>query len=278
MDWSLVLISQGIQTIIHHSDEGGWSLMVASRDLTPAVRVLRQYRLENTRWPWRQTLFDRDLLFDWGCLGWVLLIGVFFWISENAADLRTAGMMDRLAVTTGEWWRLFTAVLLHADLGHFAANASIGLVLLGLAMGRYGTGVGLLAAFVAGVGGNVATLTLYSGEHRSLGASGMVMGCLGLLAAQSVSLWREHPRGPKYVLTGIVGGVMLFVLLGLSPGTDVMAHFGGFASGVILGVVLALVPRLTKSSAGNIFAGIVFTALVILSWWLALGAHAGATR
>lgn len=278
MDWSLVLISQGIQTIIHHSEDGGWSLMVASRDLTPAVRVLRQYRLENTRWPWRQTFFDHDLLFDWGSAGWVLLIGVFFWISESAASVRMVGMMDRLAVSTGEWWRLFTAVLLHADLGHLAANAGIGVVLLGLAMGRYGTGVGLLAAFLAGAGGNVTTWMLYSGVHRSLGASGMVMGCLGLLAAQSVSLWREHPRGPKYVLTGIVGGVMMFVLLGLSPGTDVMAHFGGFASGVILGAMLAPVPRLTKSSAGNVFAGIVFTSLVILTWWLALRTHAAAAH
>ena len=28
---------------------------------------------------------------------------------------------------------------------------------------------------------------------------------------------------------------MLFVLLGLEPGTDVVAHFGGFVSGLILG-------------------------------------------
>ena len=40
---------------------------------------------------------------------------------------------------------------LHADVGHFATNATFGLVLLGLVMGRYGTGVGLLAAHGIGL-------------------------------------------------------------------------------------------------------------------------------
>ena len=59
---------------------------------------------------------------------------------------------------------------------------------LGFAMGRYGTGTGVLAAFLAGAGGNVAAWLASLEQHRNLGASGMVMGSLGLLAAQSPSL------------------------------------------------------------------------------------------
>jgi len=58
------------------------------------------------------------------------------------------------------------------------ANAGFGLVLLGLAMGVYGTGVGLLAALLAGAGGNAAAWLIDPG-HRSLGASGMVDGLPG---------------------------------------------------------------------------------------------------
>ena len=90
-------------------------------------------------------------------------------------------------------------------------------------MGRYGTGAGLLATYLAGAGGNVIAWLLFTGPYRSVGASGMVLGCLGLLAVQSFSLWRQTPHAGKYIVSGIVGGVMLFVLLGLTPGTDVLA-------------------------------------------------------
>ena len=109
------------------------------------------------------------------------------------------------------------------SVGHFATNATFGLVLLGLVMGRYGTGAGLLATYLAGAGGNVIAWLLFTGPYRSVGASGMVLGCLGLLAVQSFSLWRQTPHAGKYIVSGIVGGVMLFVLLGLTPGTDVLA-------------------------------------------------------
>src|SRR5213078_4135285 len=154
-------------------------------------------------------------------------LALFYWLQAHL-DLQAAGLMHSTAVAHGQWWRLFTAIWLHADLGHLAANASIGLVLLGFAMGRYGTGTGLLASYLAGAGGNVAAWLLSLEQHRNLGASGMVMGSLGLLAAQSLSLWKQDPAARKYLLSGIGGGLMLFILFGLTPGTDVMAHFGGF--------------------------------------------------
>ena len=268
MDWSLVLVSQGIESTIDHSEESGWGLIIAEPDYQHAIGAIKQYRIENVRWPWRQAIRP-EILFDWGSLAWVFLIGVFYWLCENGADLRVAGFMDRAAVADGEWWRLFTAMFLHADLGHLAANAGIGLVLLGLAMGRYGTGIGLLAAFLAGSGGNVATFLIYA-DHRSLGASGMVMGALGLLAAQSVSIWRNNPRPLRIIVSGIVAGVMLFILFGLSPGTDIIAHLGGFIAGLLIGGILTLTPRLAQNSAANILAGAAFALLAILPWWLAL--------
>ena len=181
--------------------------------------------------------------------------------------------MNSAAVSDGQWWRLFTAIFLHANLGHLAENASIGLVLLGLVMGGYGTGVGLLAALLAGAGGNVLAWLVYE-NHLSLGASGMVMGCLGLLAAQSIPRARERRPGMwKYALAGTAAGLMLFALLGTSPGSDVVAHLGGFVVGFALGVPLALAPRLTHRTAVNLLAGGLFCLLVVLCWWLALSGN-----
>jgi membrane associated rhomboid family serine protease len=270
MDWSLVLVSQGIESTIDHSEESGWGLDVAEQDFQRALGTLKQYHLENRHWPWRREIRPQ-ILFDWGSLGWVVLISLVFWLNDEGVDLRGAGLMDSNAVSHGEWWRLFTSIFLHADLGHLAANASIGLVLLGLTMGRFGTGVGVLAAYLAGVGGNIATWLIFK-DHRSLGASGMVMGCVGLLAVQSVPLWRKHPRSWKHAVSGVAGGVMLFALMGLSPGADVLAHLGGFIAGLFLGAVLLLLPRIVQNPVANLLAGSVFCVLVILPWWLALKA------
>jgi rhomboid protease GluP len=270
MDWSLVLVSQDIETTIDHDVDGGWGLIVAAPDLERALGILKQYRFENRRWRWRQKLPANGALFDWASLGWVLVISVFFWIQTHAPQsFRDCGLMDAVAVSHGEWWRLFTAIFLHADLGHYAMNVSIGLFLLGLAMGNFGTGLGLLASYLAGVGGNIATWLVYS-EHRSLGASGMVMGCVGLLASQTIFLQRGNPNKWKYLISGVAGGIMLFALLGLSPDSDVLAHLGGFVSGFVLGILLQFTPKLSRSTAANLFAGIAFCILVILPWWMAL--------
>jgi rhomboid protease GluP len=270
MDWSLVLVSQGIETIIEYAEDGaGWELLVAGQDYESALNALRQYHLENRRRPWRQDVFGAGVLFDWGSLAWVFLIGLFFWLSVRGG-FQSAGIMDGTAVAHGQWWRLFTAIWLHGDVGHLAANATIGLVLLGLAMGRYGTGFGLLAAYLTGVGGNVTVWLLSSAPHHSLGASGMVLGSLGLLAVQSFSLWRQTPHAGKYIISSIAGGVMLFVLLGLTPGTDILAHAGGFATGLLLGGLLTLVPGLAQEAKTNLVCGFLFAVLVIVPWWRAL--------
>jgi rhomboid protease GluP len=270
MDWSLVLVSQGIESTIVQADDGnGWGLLVSEQDFGPALRTIRQYRLENRGWPWQQAVFKPGFLFDWGSLAWALLTCLFYWLSART-DMQSAGLMDGAAVAHGQWWRLFTAMWLHADLAHLATNATIGLVLLGLAMGRYGTGVGLLAAYLTGAVGNLAAGLISLHTHRSLGASGMVMGSLGLLAVQSFSLRRETPHAMKYILSGICGGVMLFVLLALTPGTDVMAHLAGFASGVLLGALLSLIPEVSQKPKTNLFCGFLFALLVVVPWWLAL--------
>jgi membrane associated rhomboid family serine protease len=268
MDWSLALISQGIESTVEKSETEGWGLIVAEGEYDRAFSTIRQYRVENLRWPWRQKI-RQQVLFDWGSVAWIFLLVLFFWLSANRPEFHNAGMMDSEAVSHGQWWRLFTAIFLHADLGHLAANASFGLLLLGLTMGGYGTGVGLLAAYLTGVGGNVTTWLVFK-DHHSLGASGMVMGCLGLLGAQTISISRASRSTMKYILSGIVGGGMLFVLLGLNPESDVLAHLGGFIAGIIFGIVLRFVPRLAHNTPANLLAGLLFAILVILPWWLAL--------
>jgi len=269
MDWSLALASQGIEAVIENRPETGWSLVVAAAESERALAVIEQYRRENLGWLWRRTVMRGDVVFDWASVLWVLLTGAFFWLDASVSDLRPLGIMDGGAVARGEWWRFFTAEVLHADFGHLATNAVFGLLLLGFAMGRFGTGVGLLAAYLAGAAGNGVSLLIHGKSLHGLGASGVVMGALGLLAVQSVGLLRRNPHSWKFALAGLAGGVMLFVLLGLNPGTDVAAHFGGFLAGVILGAALAPARKLTGRPLVNLIAALLLAALVIVPWLLA---------
>ena len=275
MDFSLVLASQAIETTIEYTGDG-WQLRIPAASRLLAQQAIHAYRVENRRWPWRREVTTSGVLFDWSAVVWVILIGFFHWLSLQRPDFRSWGVMDAQLVSAGQWWRLFTAVWLHGDAAHLASNATLGLVLLGLALGRYGAGFGVLAAALAGVGGNVFSWLFFPGPHRSLGASGFVMGCLGLLAAQSLSHWRL--RKPSWwartnlspQVARLVAGVFLFILLGLSPGTDVMAHLGGFLTGVALGWPMAFIPQPNRYGKLNLSAAFLFALLIILPWWLAL--------
>jgi rhomboid protease GluP len=275
LDWSLVLMSQGIaSTILRPEDGDGWGLLVERADYTQALRTLRQYQVENHGWPWRQAMPWPALTFDWRGLGWTMLLAMFYLASGPDTRMRANGVMDTTAVTAGQWWRIFTAMQLHADLGHLLSNLSIGTLLLGIVMARYGAGLGLLAAYLAGAGGNVLSLLLNPQSFNGLGASGMVMGALGMFAAQSLSFSKLRHKPWKYVIGGGAAGMMLFLLFGLSPNSDILAHFGGFVSGSILGALLLLIPnRLIRTAKLDLLAGFALGVMVVLTWWLALQQH-----
>ena len=269
MDWSLVLLSQGIECMIEHLEDG-WALLVGPQDFERAIAALRQYEIENRGWRWRQELPWPSVVFHWGALIWCLVLVAVHWLNTmSGVNLKAVGRMQGDAVLNGAWWRLFTAIMLHGDLAHLMANMTFGLVVLGLAMARYGPGCALLAAYLAGAGGNLARALLHL-QIPSLGASGMVMGGLGLLAIQSLALRHSNPIAGKYIVGGILGGFMLFVLVGLDPHSDVIAHLGGFVCGLIQGGGLTLVSQKTLlHPALNTLAGTALAALILLTWTLA---------
>jgi len=275
MDWSLVLVSQGIETAIERDGEqGNWGLVVHEPDYERAVHAIQQYRTENPVRPWRHRVPGTELVFDWRGISWFALLAFVYFLNEQTGGrLKDAGLMDNQAVHDGAWWRLFTATMLHGDLPHLVTNATTGLVLLGLVMGTFGPGTGLLGAYLAGVGGNLAGLIFYPDIHRSLGASGFVMGALGMLTGESFSLLKEKFASRQLIMRALAGGLLLLVLWGFSPDprTDVLAHVAGFGIGVAIGGLLAFQPsQWLQRPLANWLASVGVTALVILTWWLAL--------
>jgi rhomboid protease GluP len=268
MDWSLVLASQAIPHLIASPDESGqWSLRIASSDVSRASKSIRQYEAENRTRPWQQPYLEGRLVFDWVALVWVAALILIHILSEAHPALKKSGVMHGLDVAHGEWWRLVTATQLHADWGHLASNLSIGFMLLGLVMGRWGTATGMLAALLAGIGGNVGNWLLQPAQ-TSLGASGVVMGCIGLLAVQPHRAGQLTIRVWTGLLGGVGGATMLFMLLGLDPHADVLGHAGGFVTGLLLALLLRAFPALIRDRRLNGIATFVLAGLVLLAWKL----------
>lgn len=270
LDWSLVLISQGIECVIMQREEDGvWLLEIAEADCARAKESLALYEREN-RTPWRREVKWTGLLFDVRAALWFVALILFHFSAEAVQkNFHIPGAVDRAAVLHGEWWRVFTAVTLHADVAHLLANVTIGFVFLGFAMGCYGAGGAMLLSLLGGALGNVASLLLHEAPFRSLGASGFVMASLGLLAAHSLTFGR-HERRAVWIGRGVIAGGLLVVLLGLSPKSDVLAHVGGFIAGVALGVVVLpwRAPLTGRAFSGACLSG--FVLLAVLTWLLAL--------
>ena len=270
LDWSLVLISQGIESVpVRREGDGAWTLEIAGTDWERATESIAAYERENAT-VWRREVKWTGLLFDArAILPFAALILFHLLVERSPVEFKASGILNRDATLHGEWWRLGTAMTLHADLAHLAANVTTGLVFLGLAMGCFGPGVALLLAFLGGALGNVATLAVHESPFHGLGASGFVMASLGLLTAHSLAFAR-HEKPTVWIGRGVIAGCLLVVLLGFSVRSDVVAHIGGFVAGVVLGIGALQFRGLLARRGINAVALIILIALITTTWWRAL--------
>jgi rhomboid protease GluP len=273
LEWSLVLTSQHIETIIDHLPETeGWVLLVQAQDYGEALRSIQQYVFENREHVWRHPLDLSDILFHWGVIFWAWLLVLWHRISLlDDKWIKEAGLLDSALVKAGEWWRLFTAICLHANASHLLMNITIGSLILGFAMARYGAGLALLVAYIAGALGNVGGILFHTEPYRGLGASGMIMAGLGLLVIHPVREWLSLGRKMRKLLVGIAAVFMLFSILGANPDSDVIAHFSGFVAGVVFGFVFALIPiKYFKSNRCQLSCTLILLSLVVGLWMTAI--------
>jgi rhomboid protease GluP len=253
LDWSLVLASQSIEVGIERPEGSNrWYLVVATADHAKALEAIRQFRLENRRWAWRQKVPGSDLIFHWGSFVWVMILA---WVHALSGRLHDIGAFSTQAFREGQWWRAFTAVWLHADLGHLAANGILGALILGLAMARYGSGLALLLSFLSGVAGNLAGAWIRLENFLP-----------GPFRPAQDYIWRVSRHATRAVLAGFVAGTFLFLNFGSSPSSDLIAHAGGFVAGLVLGIIASL----ARLERWNRPAGIVCVVLATGTWLMTL--------
>ncbi len=272
---ALVLQSQDIpsETLV---TEGRYQLLVPEDDLRDAQEELVAYQKENVNWKSRHEAPKLIPLNPWpGLFTYVVLMVVFGWVAGAGffgSDWFSLGKVDAGLVMDGQWWRTFTALTLHADVGHLLGNLGFG-ILFGYFAGQFfGSGVGWLGILLSGAIGNWFNSYLQLASHTSVGASTAIFGALGLVAAYS---WRRKffPQDRWVSRLGpIVGGVALLAFTGTgTERTDVGAHLTGFVSGLLIGLVFALFPAaLAKHRLSQCVAGSAAVGILVFSWAIAL--------
>ncbi|MBW4618702.1 MAG: rhomboid family intramembrane serine protease [Cyanosarcina radialis HA8281-LM2] len=174
-------------------------------------------------------------------------------VSENFGDIKNIEILYRLGalvpevVWQGEWWRLLTATFLHYGWLHLSLNM-LGLYFLGafvesaLGIWRY-----LLAYLISGVGSMlvitlVAVVAAPQEPQIVVGASGAIMGMIGVMAAILLQGWRkEKSRLAAKRLRAVLFIIGLQVVFdATTPHVSGLGHMSGLILGFLTASLLPL--------------------------------------
>jgi rhomboid protease GluP len=284
-DRAFMLFAVGIPSAVG-IDGGAFILLVDVSDAPAAQEHLRQYEIElRVRRPAPPPPLPVHPNAAIGSVAYVvLLLAVTYAISNGLGRLDAFDVGEMVAgrVRAGEWWRVWTALTLHLDGPHLAANSAAG-AWFGYLAGRL-LGVGnawMLIVLGAGFANCVEALFGPS-DHRSVGASTAVFTALGLLSAFS---WRARYSWPqRWALRWgpLVAGLVMLGWLGsggqdlnspetTAPGVDVVAHVLGFVAGLGLGTLCA--QAAVRERLGRVsqwLTGLAALLPIVLAWARAL--------
>jgi len=139
-------------------------------------------------------------------------------------------------IAGGQYFRLFTAMFLHADIMHLVFNM-LALYILGKDIERFfGKKKFLAIYFGAGFMGSALSYLMIS--STSVGASGAIFGLMGA----NLFLYKKNPIVYKRIY-----GNDLLILIGINvvigfvrPNIDIAGHIGGLMAGFLIAMAIGL--------------------------------------
>jgi len=134
-----------------------------------------------------------------------------------------------------QWWRFITALFLHSG----AIHATLVLMVQMYAGKEIEAQAGflrtLLIYFISGIGGNVIS-GIFAPRTVSMGADPAVYGLLGVMLVELFQAWQVVPN-VWWQLIKLVVLIAASLLIGTLPYVDNWSHLGGFAFGIVSGIV-----------------------------------------
>lgn len=187
---------------------------------------------------------------------------------EHFASLKVAVETAGLAkdkVRSGEYWRLLTGTLLHANMIHFFMNGmfllNVGQVLEAL----FHRWIVPLVFLISALAGSICSLLFL--DATSVGASGGLMGLLGFLG---VSSYRNRNDIPMNYSGMAIKNTLLIGAIGVVgyEFIDNAAHGGGLLAGALLGIFVDPTYGRTTTTSARLTRrlGLVAAAVLSLAW------------
>lgn len=150
----------------------------------------------------------------------------------NTLTLLALGGLQGTAVwNANEWFRIFTAIFLHADPMHYIFNSLVFLQLGLITESSISRTLYISVLFFSGLCGSLMSLFLNQHNIVSVGFSGAIMGLSGML------LIRSHYFGiRRWSLIGSIVPALIPQVTANNLQVDVAAHFGGLLGGIFMGL------------------------------------------
>ncbi|MEZ4596850.1 MAG: rhomboid family intramembrane serine protease [Chloroflexota bacterium] len=182
-------------------------------------------------------------LVTWAILAVTIAIGVSV-LLLGESDLWWRWLaLTRDGIAHGEYWRLFTVVLVHDNQLplHLAFNM-YALFLVGPIIEALYGHLRLLALYLACAAAGSAASYLFTGAPIAVGASGAIFGLFGVLLVADRVHKPALTRHARNLTAQIVGLIAVNLVFGFTAsGIDNAAHIGGLVAGCWLG--FAVVPK-----------------------------------
>ncbi len=221
-------LSRAGETALHRFEQDRTGLLISSARVTSAVLIIIALNV---------AMFALEILSGG---------------ATNSVVLYRLGALEPAAALAGQYWRLGSALFLHYGALHLLVNL-YALYVLGPALeaiiGSWRFGFCYL---LSGLGSSAGVIALWrfgwTQADLLVGASGAVMGIVGTWAGLLIR--RRHLPMARRRLLNIAIIVAIQTAFDFStPQVSMGAHLSGFASGVLLGFIIA--PRERASRKGG---------------------------
>jgi len=188
----------------------------------------------------------------------IVIIAGFFIIANYAPTITWGGLSlqtqlllvgktpltdgSYIGVATGQWWRLFTVALTHANWLHLAFNMLAFFQLGHIVESFYGRTKYSIILFISLLTSSLAAVWLLPTGQYCVGASGMIYGLFGVLLVVGKKAGLDYRQ---LVVNIVINLIITFTI----PGIAWQAHAGGLVGGLLAALLLQVIPRRKASQS-----------------------------
>ena len=179
----------------------------------------------------------------------VFLLGILFgeFIYNKGAMVTARVLMD------GEFYRIFTAMFIHAGIEHLVNNMLM-LIAVGAIVEQYtGHGFYVILYLLSGLFGNLLSMAYEISNNLnwvSVGASGAIMGATGFMVIWLIINRRILFKNKNLVVRLALLGIFLVYACFFQEGANTVAHLGGLLTGMVLGIINIVLFKNRKNMEG----------------------------